>query len=91
MRKIFELDFCIAQILLLISVVIAINQKEYWGAYMTLLLAVMVFVYQVTAVRCDYWREACDEALHVLGFYKAKAEHLEYLQKMKDKNNGNDQ
>lgn len=32
MRKIFELDFCIAQILLLISVVIEINQKEYWGS-----------------------------------------------------------
>lgn len=90
MRKIFELDFCIAQILLLVLVVIAINQKEYWEAYMTLLLAVTVLIYQVTAVRCDYWREACDEALRVLGFYKAKAEHLEYLQKMKDKNNGND-
>jgi hypothetical protein len=90
-RKIFDLDFCIAQILLLISVVIEINQKEYWGAYMTLLLAVMILVYQVTAVRCDYWREACYKALRDLGFYKAKAEHLEYLQKMKDKNNENDQ
>ena len=91
MRKIFELDFCIAQILLLVLVVIAINQKEYWGAYITLLLAVMVFIYQVTAVRCDYWREACFKALYELGNYKAKAEYLEYLQKMKDKNNEKDQ
>ena len=91
MRKIFELDFCIAQILLLVLVVIAINQKEYWGAYITLLLAVMVFIYQVTAVRCDYWREACFKALYELGTYKAKAEYLEYLQKMKDKNNEKDQ
>lgn len=52
---------------------------------MTLLLAVMVLIYRVTAVRCDYWREVCDKALFDLGFYKAKAEHLEYLQKMKDK------
>lgn len=91
MRKIFEPDFCIVQTILIASVVIAINQKEYWGAYMTFLLAAMIFICQVTAVRCDYWREACFKALSELGNYKAKAEHLEYLQKMKDKNNENDQ